>query len=335
MSARERSFLAPPPLFTVDEAPEVTFSVVIAAFNVAPLIGDALESVFAQTVAPTQLIVADDGSSDELERALEPYGSSVKLVRGPHAGAAAARNRALEVATGDFVAVLDADDAYLPERLAALHELAAARPDVDVLGTDAILEVDGRAVDRFNRSTPFPTDDQRTAIFRACFVCAPAVRRSRLLALGGFDETLPTGEDWDLVLRLILAGCPAALVDEPLYRYRLRPGSLTSRRVSALENRVWLLEKARSRPGLSADEERAAEQALITSRRRLMRAEAEIAALEAAPGRRSRALRLAVARGVGSRERAEALRWSISPARAARSAAGAAESAAPWRRAGR
>ena len=335
MSTNDRRFLAPPPLFTLDTAPEVTFSVVIAAHDSAAVIAGAVESALAQTVRPTQVIVSDDGSTDDLDAALEPFRSSVEIVRGPHAGAAAARNRALELAAGDFVAILDADDAFLPERLAALQALAGERPDLDILATDAMLESDGRDVGRFSDSTPFPTHDQRTAIFRACFVCAPAIRRSRLVALDGFDETLTTGEDWDLVLRLVLAGCPAGLVDEPLYRYRLRPGSLTARRLCSLRDRIQLFSKARERPGLAPSEERAAEAALTLNRRRLLRAAAEVAALRREPDARRRALRLALARGASVRERREAVLWSIDPRRVARSSSSSAESAAPWQRARR
>jgi glycosyltransferase involved in cell wall biosynthesis len=326
-----RRFLTPEPAFVVDGAPKPTFSVIIAAHDVAPLVGEAVDSVLRQTVAPVELIVFDDGSTDDLAGALAPFEPQVTLVRGDHRGPAAARNRALAFATGDFVAVLDADDAYAPGRLEALQELAAARPDLDVLATDAALEVDGRVVGRFNDATPFVVGDQRTAILQACFVCASAVRRSRLGTLGAWDEDLEPAEDWDLVLRLILSGCPAGLVAEPLYRYRLHAGSLTSRRVFALAARVRMLEKATRRPGLSREEERTLERSLITQRRRLLRAEAETAAIDDTADRRKRALRLAAARGVPLRDRATALSWSVSPSRARRALA--TESAPPWKRA--
>jgi len=270
-----RGFLAPPPAYVLDQPPTPTFSVVICAHDAAAFIAEAVESALAQTVPPLELIVSDDGSTDDLERALEPFRGRILVVRGAHAGPAAARNRALRAARGDFLATLDADDAYEPERLEALTGLARARPDLDVLATDALLEVDGRAAGRFNDSTPFPVDDQRTAVLRACFVCAPAIRCSRLVALGGYDEALRAAEDWDAVLRLVLAGCPAGLVDEPLYRYRRRPGSVTSARAASLASRVQLFEKTRRHPGLSPAEERVLAQSLQTTRRRLAAAEAE------------------------------------------------------------
>ncbi len=89
---------------------------------------------------------------------------------------------------------------YLPERLEALAELAVSRPDLDILTTDAVLEVDGTAVRRcYTDELPFEVDDQRTAILRRNFVLGlVAVRRERFLDAGGFDESLRYATDWDL-----------------------------------------------------------------------------------------------------------------------------------------
>jgi glycosyl transferase family 2 len=306
----ERRFLASRPAFVWNGAPTPTFSVVVPAYQAAAFIGDAIESALGQSLPPHEVIVSDDGSTDDLPRALARFGDRVRLVRSEHGGPAAARNRALDAATGDFIAALDADDVYRPGRLEALAELVRARPDLDVVATDAALEVNGAVIGTFREATPFPVDDQRHAVLHACFVCAPAVRRVRLLALGGYDETLEAGEDWDILLRLIFAGCPAGLVDEPLYAYRQRAGSVTSARLGALTSRVQLLEKATHHPGLSVDEAAALERSLIANRTRLLRAQAEVALLEQSADRRTRALRLAAARGVDLRERARAVRWA-------------------------
>ena len=130
------------------------------------------------------------------------------LLRQENGGEAAAKTAAARAARGEFVAFLDADDVYLPERLEALAELATARPDLDVLTTDAIVEVDGEAVRRcYEESWTFEVDDQRGAILERNFVFGlAAVRRELLLAAGGFDRSLRHATDWDLWLRLILAG---------------------------------------------------------------------------------------------------------------------------------
>src|SRR6185503_7593175 len=120
----------------------------------------------------------------------------ITLLRQPNGGAASAHNRVLAHATGDFIAVLDADDAWEPERLARLTELAVQRPDLDVLATDATFEADGRETGHFYDANPFPVDDQRRGMLEGCFVWNPAARRRRLLAIGGWDERFRIAYDW-------------------------------------------------------------------------------------------------------------------------------------------
>src|SRR4029450_831735 len=140
-SMQARAFRAPLGGGTARDAPP-TFSVVIAARNAAESIPEALESALTQTLSPHEVIVSDDGSVDATAEALAPYRGRRTYLRKEDGGVAAARNAALEVARGEFFAVLDADDRYLPERLEALGELAMARPDLDLLCTDALLEHD-------------------------------------------------------------------------------------------------------------------------------------------------------------------------------------------------
>jgi Glycosyl transferase family 2 len=154
------------------------------------------------------------------------------LLRQENGGEAAAENTAAAAATGDFVAILDADDVYLRKRLDALSTLAQARPDLDILTTDGYLCVSDRIVRRnYDRSWRFEIADQRRAIIERNFIFGlAAVRRERLLQHGGFDEAIRWTTDWDLWLRLILAGARAGCVPEPLALYRLRETSLTAQR---------------------------------------------------------------------------------------------------------
>ena len=113
-------------------------SVVIPAFQAAASIGDAVRSVLDQDVPPMEIVVVDDGSTDDVTGALAPFGDAVRLVRIDHGGESAAKNAGVLAARGDWVALLDADDRFLPGRLAALVGLAIARPDLD-LGAPALL----------------------------------------------------------------------------------------------------------------------------------------------------------------------------------------------------
>jgi hypothetical protein len=310
-----RPFLAPAREGSPAARERPGFSVVIAAYQVADLVGAAIESALSQTVAPVEIVVCDDGSTDGTAAAVAGYGGRVTYVRREHGGEGAAKNTGARVATGEFVAILDADDVYLPERLEALGELAVARPDLDILVTDAYLEVGGERVRRcYEPSWPFATDDQRLAIVQRNFVLGhAAVRRSRLVEAGGFDEQLRFVTDWDLWARLILSGSRAGLVDEPLACYRVRPGSLSSQRVGMRAGQIAVLEKILARGDLREAEAAAAAAALARERRELRMAEAREALRDGRSDARRRALAVALgpAQGVGSR--AKGLAAAIAP----------------------
>jgi glycosyltransferase involved in cell wall biosynthesis len=247
--------LAPPGPQT-DSGPPPTFSVIIAAYQVADVISDALDSLRQQTLQPFEVVVCDDGSTDDLEAALEPYRDEIQLVRKANGGEASAKNVAAAAASGDFVVILDADDAFLPTRLEALAELAQVRPDLDILTTDAYLVVDGRRVRRnYDHGWTFEVRDQRRVILQRNFIFGhAAVRRELLRKHDGFDESILWTTDWELWLRLILAGAQAGCVDEPLALYRLRESSLTAQRRDLLLGKLATLEKARSNPDLQEAE---------------------------------------------------------------------------------
>jgi Glycosyl transferase family 2 len=295
-----------------------TFSVVIAVHNGAGTIAEAIDSILAQTVAPVELIVCDDGSTDDTEAAVEPYGDRITYLRKERGGVASARNAALEVAEGEFFAVLDADDAYEPERLEALTELALSRPDLDILCTDVFLEHNGEVLGRFTSGCPFEVVDQKAAILERCFCIAPAVRCETLKAVEGFDESLRTGSDWEVAIRLIHSGAVAGLVDEPLYRYRIEGGSLTFDRIATLHDRISLLERAESSYELGDTEAATLERSLAAQRSALALAEAELALRSRAHDARSRAFAVARAANVSVRQRAKAIAATLAPRTAGR-----------------
>jgi Glycosyl transferase family 2 len=205
-----------------------TFGVIIAVYQGATTIGEAVDSVLAQTLPADEIVICDDGSTDDLEGALAPYGDRLVLIRKENGGAASALNVAARAARSDYVVLLDADDAFAPERIEAIASLAVARPDLDVIATDAVMELNGEPVATYREQHGFELHNQRAEILRSCFFGWPAIRRSRLLALGGFDESLRITWDWDCYIRLILSGSAVGLVDRPLYRWRFGHLSLSS-----------------------------------------------------------------------------------------------------------
>jgi GT2 family glycosyltransferase len=253
---RWRGLFRVPTAGDVAPVPPPTISVIVPAYQAATTIAEALDSALRQTVPAHDIVVCDDGSTDDTLRVLEPYRDRIVLIRKENGGGASAMNAAAAAATGEFLSILDADDIYGPDRIAALAALGSARPDLEILATDAHFVVAGRRTGRFYASNHFEVDDQRRAILQSCFIIGPAVRRRRLLEIGGFDEALAIGYDWDCWLRLILAGARAGLVDTPQLEYRATSGSLTEGRARNLESRLMVLQKAERHPALTADERR-------------------------------------------------------------------------------
>jgi glycosyltransferase involved in cell wall biosynthesis len=293
-----------------------TISVVIPAYEAAGTIAEAVGSALSQDPPPHQVIVADDGSGDELEQALAPFPPDrVSLLRLSHAGVSASRNAACREASGEFVLFLDADDLLLPGKLAALTRLGREGPDLDVLATDLWFELDGRRSGRFGEANAFPAEGkQRRTILERCFVAQPAIRRSRLLALGGFDESLRTGEDWDCLLRLVLGGSLAGFDDAPLAVYRIHDGSLTSSRAETFRDRARVLEKALANPDLRPEERPLAERMLASQGARAALGDAQAAVTESRRDVRQRGLALARASGGSLRDRACGLGLFAAPA---------------------
>jgi GT2 family glycosyltransferase len=310
-----KPILVPPPPAAIDPAPRPTFSVIIAAYQAAETIPEAIESAFEQTVRPLEVVVCDDGSTDNLDEVLERYRHQISVIHQDNRGEGAAKNAAARAARGDFVAILDADDVYLRERLEALGTLSSARPDLDILTTDAYLEIDGAFVRTcYGNDWSFEVANQRGAILQRNFIFGlAAIRRARLLSVGGFDETLRYATDWDCWIRLILDGAAAGLVDAPLARYRLHPGSLSAQRAALYRGRAAVLAKAASHPALR-DEERAAVRRNLREQQALARlSDAHEALRESRPDARRRALAVVATNGLPLETRLRATAAAVAP----------------------
>jgi glycosyltransferase involved in cell wall biosynthesis len=291
-----------------------TFSVLIAAYQAAEFVGEAVSSALAQTLPPHEVIVCDDGSTDDIEGALDPYMDRIVLLRRDHHGEAATKNAAARAASGEFVAFLDADDMYMPERIEAMSELAALRPDLDILTTDSFMELDGQVVRRYyDESFTFEVDDQRTAILEWCFISgATAIRRERLLGVGGFDESVYTN-DWDCWIRLVFSGSRAGLVDEPLVRYRLHEGAQSSSPARMARGQAETLAAAARMIELTHYERTVLARSLSMRQRAAELEEARLALLEGAPDGRRRSLAVAARSENNINTRIKAMAGVIAP----------------------
>jgi glycosyltransferase involved in cell wall biosynthesis len=219
-------------------------SVVIPTFNRGRVVADAIDSALAQTHRELEVIVVDDGSTDDTaERVARVRDDRVRYVRRQHAGVAAARNAGIAAATGDLVAFLDSDDVWKPDKLKV--EIAALERHPAAGGVFSDLE-------KQDGSTVVPSFMRRTQVFsrmlaqrgypaelflspRELYLCllqevpiktpALTVRRVALEEVGGFDERWTSSEDWEFLLRLVRS-YPLLYVDRPLAVIRISPDSL-------------------------------------------------------------------------------------------------------------
>jgi glycosyltransferase involved in cell wall biosynthesis len=211
-------------------APRV--SVVIAAYNAASTLAETLASVEAQTFGDLEIVVIDDGSSDATPALLEARArTSSRLLwkRQPNAGVAAAREHAIALARGELIAFVDADDIWLPDKVAAEVALFDRDPAVAFVYCDAIDFFPTHDASRswFAEKRP-ARGDVLCELFNGNFALTSTVmvRKAALLAVGGFDRALRVNEDFELWLRLA-AEYRFDYVDAILVRRRILESGLT------------------------------------------------------------------------------------------------------------
>lgn len=215
-----------------------TLSVIVAAYNVAQYIVQCLESVLGCAGPPLEIIVVDDASSDATVETVnrrfaeEPR---VKVLRlGVNRGPSQARNVAIESASGQWLALVDADDWCANDRFVHLLD-AARRFDADIVSDDEYLIEDGSrapwsTVNRVSHWTQNPLEPVTfERFFASGHIVKPLIKRSFLKAHGvAFNEGIRHGEDFLLFNELLLAGAKWHMIQQPLYYYRQRSGSLTN-----------------------------------------------------------------------------------------------------------
>lgn len=202
-------------------------SVVIPTYNSAPLVVEAVRSVLAQTRPAAEVLVVDDGSTDDTADRLAGFGPSVRVIRKENGGVSSARNRGVSEATGDLIAFLDADDVWHPRKLEVQLGVLETHPDLGMLGT-GVFDWPG-PVPEPSGSPPHLTRvpfDQ--LIVRNQFCTSTIVVRTTVIrAAGEFDTSLQGPEDYDMWLR-IAAVAAVANTDNPLTGYRhATPNSLS------------------------------------------------------------------------------------------------------------
>lgn len=233
--------------------PVPSISIVMPTHNRASLLPRALDSVFRQSDGEFELVVVDDGSRDATPAVLAQAATDPRLtfLRNDVAGgAAAARNRAIQAAHGDWIAFLDDDDELLPDYIARLRAAIREHPELGLVWT-GVERRHHRADGGFDSELLAwndrwdgrqPTQHPFLQFFALSF--GVAIRRERLLATGLFDERFTSSEDIDLAMRLVARGTAYAALPGPLLRVHLGEGrSLSRSRGAQSELRERLLER--------------------------------------------------------------------------------------------
>ena len=195
-------------------------SVVIPTYNRWPMIAEAVESVLTQTFNPFELIIVDDGSTDNTAHLLRSGDSRLKVFSQPQAGVAAARNAGVAISRGKYIAFLDSDDLWSPAKLAIQADFMERNSAVHICQTEEIWIRGGVRVNPKSRHRK-PGGDIFRRSLELCLISPSAVMMTKELFhwAGGFDESFPVCEDYDLWLR-IAVGHPVFLIDSPLVTKR-------------------------------------------------------------------------------------------------------------------
>ncbi len=201
---------------------------IIPAYNQAQYLAAAIQSALDQTYTNLEVLVIDDGSTDDTAQVAQQFTDPrVRYVYQENRGLSGARNTGIRHATGEFLTYLDSDDLFLPAKLEILHQALVANPTWGFVAGQAVpIDEDGRSIGKtFTKAVP--QDLTELLLGNPLHVGSVLLRHTWQKQVGFFDETLRSYEDWDMWLRLAVAGCEMGWVDEPVSLYRFHRAQMT------------------------------------------------------------------------------------------------------------
>ena len=223
-------------------------SIVIPTYNCDRFLGRAVDTALSQSYTDHEIIVVDDGSTDGTADLIAQYEQRVRYYRQSNRGVSAARNLALDYATGEFIAYLDADDMWYPQKLEAQVAFLDTHKECGLVHTEvSVIDEDDEILHLcFNQETKrsIPRGYCLTDLLRRCHIQTLTVmeRRQCLDRIGGFDERLPIAQDYHHWIKVVGGGFAVGYLAEPLGKYRWRSGSLMANQGRLLEDLVLIYE---------------------------------------------------------------------------------------------
>jgi len=221
-------------------------SVIIPAYNAAEFLPETIESALAQNYQPLEIIVVDDGSTDSTPSVLESFGNQIRVIRQPNAGLGRARNRGIAESSGAWIALLDADDRWLPGKLQKQVAVLRDNPRVGLVHTDAYdwtPENNQRQLRDRGRREFQGTCLARLSVNNRVLPSTVLMKRACIDQLGDFDPVPKGVEDWDLWLR-IAEHYEFAYVDEPLVDYRRHGANMSGNSLQMRIGELYVLRKS-------------------------------------------------------------------------------------------
>jgi glycosyltransferase involved in cell wall biosynthesis len=223
-------------------------SVIIPAYNSALSLGAAIQSVLDQSYSEFEILVIDDGSTDDTEGVARSFGNRVSYFRQENGGAGAARNQGIARSQGKYVAFLDSDDVWLPTKLAEQIPMLDRDAEIGLVYTDwAVVPEQGEPEPSVLSKLPAASGYVFEQLVQCGFILTSGtvVRRSCLDEIGDFDEHLSIAQDYDLWLRISYRW-KVALLNKPLVIKKNREGNLSSNLPKTAAERIVLFQKALS-----------------------------------------------------------------------------------------
>lgn len=247
-------------------------SIIIPSFNSQEWVCDAIDSSLQQTYAHCEVIVVDDGSTDNTRELLQQkYGNRIKYIYQENRGLAGARNTGVRNASGDYLQFLDADDEITPDKIEKQVKILEQHKEYTVAFSDfEYFEGGASNITKLSPETfrkKYQTGNLWKPFLTGNFIVVHAAlaRKADVVAVGCFDESIWACEDYDLWMRLAGRGCNFVYTNGIMARYRLTPGSMSSARIMQIRGTIYVLLKNISEFGLNDEGDKSSARNYIAS----------------------------------------------------------------------